>query len=308
MQSETGFGIDVVIPIYRPDDNLALLLSRLLEQTTAPAHIYLLQTIDREGEALYPSQDQRISVHPVKKEDFDHGATRHYGMTLAKQEYVLMMTQDAIPADRRLLEKLAQALDREETAIAYGRQLARPEDGILEKLARQHNYPDQDRIQALGDLERLGIKTYFCSDVCAMYKRKIYFEQGGFVHPAIFNEDMIMASRVIQAGYQVAYCAQARVIHSHSYTCRQQFSRNFDLGVSQRQYREVFEGISSEKEGAGFAASSLKYLIRRGHFWKGFYFAVQCAFKLAGYQLGKRYDRLPRRVVLACTMNKSYWR
>lgn len=30
-----------------------------------------------------------ISVHPIKKSDFDHGATRAYGALMAKSEYVL---------------------------------------------------------------------------------------------------------------------------------------------------------------------------------------------------------------------------
>ena len=120
-------------------------------------------------------------------------------------------------------------------------------------MTRVYNYPGESCIKSIDDTERLGIKTYFCSDVCAMYRKSVYNKLGGFVRKTIFNEDMIMASKVINSGYNVAYCASARVIHSHSYTCIQQFKRNFDLGVSQKQYHEVFESVSSEKEGAGYA-------------------------------------------------------
>ena len=41
---------------------------------------------------------------------------------------------------------------------------------------------------------------------------------GGFVASYHFNEDMIMASKVIQAGYKIAYVAEAMVIHAHKYT------------------------------------------------------------------------------------------
>lgn len=44
---------------------------------------------------------------------------------------------------------------------------------------------------------------------------------------------MILAGRMVQAGYKVAYAAEARVIHSHNYSGLQQFHRNFDLAVSQ---------------------------------------------------------------------------
>lgn len=97
-----------------------------------------------------------------------------------------------------------------ERAIAYARQLAREGADVVEELTRVHNYPPQDQIKRKEDLERLGIKTYFCSDVCAMYRLDRYQKMGGFVHPTIFNEDMIMASSVIRAGYQVAYWCRGR--------------------------------------------------------------------------------------------------
>ena len=216
------------------------------------------------------------------------------------------MTQDAVPAGTDLLERLVKPFEDDRTAITYARQLAREGADLLERLTRVHNYPPEDQVKSKADLERLGIKTYFCSDVCAMYRLDRYMEQGGFVHPTIFNEDMIMASRMIQAGYQVAYCGSAEVIHSHNYSCMQQFHRNFDLGVSQKQYREVFESISSEKEGAGYAKSTLLYLLKRGKPGKAFYFALQCGFKLFGYKLGKNYDHLPQKLVLWCTMTPGY--
>jgi rhamnosyltransferase len=71
---------------------------------------------------------------------------------------------------------------------------------------------------------------------------------------------MIYAAKVIENGYQIAYAADARVIHSHNYTGKQQFHRNFDLGVSQAEHPEVFEGISSESEGIHMVKTTIKEL------------------------------------------------
>ena len=307
MDNQEQIRIDVVIPVYHPDASFPKMIKKLMHQTIRPHHIYLMQTVSGPQEALVQPQDERISVHPVVREQFDHGGTRHLGLTMGDSPYVLFMTQDAMPADDHLLERLAEGITQDHVAIAYARQLAREQADIVERMTREHNYPDQDRLQSLSDLETLGIKTYFCSDVCAMYRREIYEQMGGFVRPTIFNEDMIMASRVIGAGYRVAYCSRAQVIHSHSYTCMQQFYRNFDLGASQRQYHEVFDAISSEKTGAGYARFMLSTLLKKGRVFKAFYFALQCGFKLAGFKLGKRFDSLPRRLVLRCSSQKSYW-
>ena len=299
--------IDIIIPIYKPDARFLQLLNKLLTQTIPPHHIYLLQTIVSEGDPLVSVTEDCISVHPILQKDFDHGATRHYGMTLSQSEYVMCMTQDAMPANEHLLEELAQALQDPKTGIAYGRQLAREQADIVEQLTRNHSYPPESRIKTKEDIQTMGIHAYFCSDVCAMYRHSLYNELGGFVHPTIFNEDMIMASKVLNEGYQVAYCGQAEVIHSHNYTCMQQFHRNFDLGVSQKQYHEIFDVVSSEKAGASFAKETIIYLVKHGRLCKAFYFALQCGFKLFGYKLGKKYDKLPKKMVLACTMNRGYW-
>lgn len=39
------------------------------------------------------------------------------------------------------------------------------------------------------------------------------------------------------------------VVHSHNYSVKQQFHRNFDLAVSQTAHPEIFEQVSSEAEG-----------------------------------------------------------
>lgn len=95
------------------------------------------------------------------------------------------------------------------------------------------NLPDESRKKGKADIEEMGIKTFFCSDVCAAYRVDLFHKLGGFESPVIFNEDMFFAAKAVFAGYYVKYEAEAKVIHSHNYTVRQQFHRNFDLAVSQ---------------------------------------------------------------------------
>jgi len=298
--------VDVIIPAYKPGAEFQELLARLIKQTVVPEHIFILQTVE-DGEELLQFSEDCIRVFPVQRAEFDHGGTRDYGVRLSEADYILLMTQDAMPENAGMIEELLKGFAGKPVGMSYGRQLPRKDADITEQLARHYNYPPVSRLKTRADLENLGIKTYFCSDVCAMYDRKLYLELGGFVYPTIFNEDTIMASRIIQAGYGVYYAAEAKVVHSHSYTCMQQFRRNFDLGVSQNEYSEVFENISSEKEGAGFVKKTVLELCKGMHFVKAFYFVWQCAFRLIGYKMGKNYDRLPKRMVLWCTMSPWYW-
>ena len=302
--------IDVIIPVYRPTEKLHKVLYRLCRQTHLPEQIILLHT--RDGIKLDVSVcKDRVSVTeiPILEKEFDHGRTREQGIWMSDADIVVMMTQDAVPADPFLLEKLSEVLNEHPDAVAaYARQIPDQNCGLLEKYTRVFNYPPKSQIKSQKDLPKLGIKTYFCSNVCAAYKKSIYEEIGGFVKKAIFNEDMIYAGTMAKQGYGIAYAADACVIHSHNYSCRQQFHRNFDLGVSQADHPEIFEGVPAEGEGLRLVKKSLAYLIKTGHIWQIPKLAGQSGFKYMGYFLGKRYKKLPKKVILFCTMNREYWK
>lgn len=159
------------------------------------------------------------------------------------------MTQDAVPADVYLVEKLVSAFEKEKVAAAYARQLPDKDCDIIERYTRSFNYPKESSVKTKADLDRLGIKTFFCSNVCAMYRRSIYEKLGGFVKHTIFNEDMIFAGKLIQEGYAIAYVAEARVVHSHNYTNCQQLHRNFDLAVSQADHPEILPWQNQKVKG-----------------------------------------------------------
>ena len=218
------------------------------------------------------------------------------------------MTQDALPADNRLLEELtAPFLSDDRIAVSYARQLPEKDSGEIERFTRAYNYPEESCVKGKEQLSEMGIKTYFCSNVCAAYKKDIYQELGGFVRHTIFNEDMIYAGRLIQEGYAVAYAADAKVIHSHNYSCMQQFHRNFDLGVSQAEHPEIFAGVPSEGEGIKLVKKTINYLIQKRKIWLIPGVILQSGCKYAGYLSGKNYRKLPRKMILWCTMNREYW-
>ena len=303
--------IDVIIPVYKPGQELFELLGMLAKQTVPVQNIIIMNTEEKYFQQLvygrrFLQEYKNVRVFHLSKKEFDHGGTRRRGVRKSDADIFVMMTQDALPADERLIEELTAAL-KDKTAVSYARQLPAPNCRETEKIARLFNYPPKSRIKTAEDIQELGIKTYFCSNVCAAYRRDIYEELGGFPGHTIFNEDMIYAAGAIRAGYAVAYEAKARVIHSHNDTCIELFRRSFDLGVSQAQYRQVFQGISSESEGKKLILETSRILWRDHVPWKlpGFY--IQCFCRYAGYLLGRRYEKLPRKWVLAFTANKEYW-
>ena len=256
---------------------------------------------------MYTISD-RVKIHRILPEEFDHGGTRNLGAEMSDAEILVYMTQDAMPADQFLIERLLYGFSYENVAAVYARQLPAADCQFIERYTREFNYPKTSRLKSKEDLSKLGIKTYFCSNVCAAYQKDVYERLGGFVRKTIFNEDMILAGRMIQEGWKIYYAADAKVIHSHNYSCRQQFHRNFDLAVSQADHPEIFEGVPSEGEGMRLVKDTAKYLLKSGRPWLLVSLVCKSGWKYMGYKLGKNYKKLPRWLILKCTMNPRYWR
>ncbi|MBQ7563708.1 MAG: glycosyltransferase [Lachnospiraceae bacterium] len=231
-----------------------------------------------------------IEVHRLKKSEFNHGLTRNAGVRCSEAKVVVLMTDDAVPNDCYLIEQLLSGLSEENTAVCYARQLAGEDADLAERFSREYNYPPESRRKTSLELQELGIKTFFCSNVCAAYNRQVFDELGGFTE-TIFNEDMIFARKALNAGYAIKYQAEAKVIHSHRFTNREQFRRNYDLAVSQKLHPETFSDVSSEKEGFRYVGKAYSYFRANKRGLLIVPFAVTCGFRFLGYRAGKMFGK-----------------
>ena len=301
--------VDVIIPAYRPGKEFEKLLDSLSTQNYPVEKILVMNTEEKFWNTAWEKKFPKVDVVHLKKADFDHGGTRCRGARLSDSDIMVFMTQDAVPADRNLIGNLIRPLqENSKVGAAYARQLAREDCAYLEKYTRRFNYPETSSIKWEKDTGIYGIKTYFCSNVCAAYRRGVYLELGGFPHPVIFNEDLVFAAGAIQNGWKIIYKADARVIHSHEYTYRELIRRNFDQGVSQACHPEIFEKVKSEKEGIHLICTLVKKLLKERKYLQIIQLFVESGCKYLGYQMGKLYRQLPESFIMKLTMNHNYWR
>ncbi len=304
--------VDVVVLTYHPDQKFLDLMGMLQKQTVQPNRIIIMNTEEKYLERLlygtrFVDQNPNAEIHHLSRKEFDHGATRSHAADYSSSEYLVYMTQDAVPADEYLIEELLRPMEDPDVQVSYARQLPDKDAGPMEVYNRGFNYPDHDRVQDSKTFSELGIKTYFCSDVCACYRRSYFENAGRFVTRAIFNEDMVFAAGVVNDGKKVYYASKAQVVHSHNYKAKQQFKRNFDLGVSQADHPEVFAGVKSEKEGVRLVKGYIDTLVGSGKVWYIPIMIVHCAARYLGFKLGLRYKSLSKKIIWKFTSNRSYW-
>ncbi|MBQ2406054.1 MAG: glycosyltransferase family 2 protein [Lachnospiraceae bacterium] len=308
------YSVDVVLLTYKPKEQVLQLIDLLEKQTYPVEKIIIINTEEKYFRKIFyetgfMKKYNNLEVYHISEKEFDHGKTRNKAVKYSESDIFICMTQDAIPDNEFLVENLVKALmDKPDIAAAYARQLPLADCREIERYTREFNYPDKSCVKSIADIDRLGIKTFFCSNVCAAYNRKIFENQGKFICRTIFNEDMIYAGKAIKAGYRIAYCAEARVRHSHNYTCLQQLKRNFDLGVSQSDHPEVFADISSSSEGMRLVKDTIVHLWNTNNKRYIPYLIVSSAYKYIGYKLGLNYNKLPDKMIKKCTMNINYWR
>ena len=280
--------VSVIIPTLNAERWISKQLDMLLSQTVE-AEILVIDSGSTDCTvSIVASYGDRICLLQIPRDSFDHGGTRDFALHQSTGDYVLFITQDAMPTDQYCIEKLLYAFSSPDIAAVYGKQIARPDAPEYERLIRLFNYPDQPRTWRGADIPRYGVKSYFFSNVFAAYRREAYLAAGGFDAPILSNEDMMMAAKLLHTGYALAYTPEAKVYHSHHYTLREELRRNIRIGKVMEQYRDRLTGASADNEGWRMLRFVGSGLAREGHIGGLLGFGIRAVVRLAGNRIGKR--------------------
>ncbi len=297
----------VIIPTLNGEPVWQRCLEGLRQQLPQPDHVLVVDSGSTDGTDV-AAQDAGFDLLRISKHEFDHGGTRQMAAARLKDFDVLVyLTQDAVLADANALKQLVAAFADPKVGTAYGRQLPRQEADPIEAHARIFNYPPQSNIRTLADKTTLGIKAAFTSNSFAAYRTEALMAVGGFPEKLILGEDMVVAARMLQAGWSVAYVSDAQVYHSHGYTIAQEFKRYFDIGVMHQDQAWILQEFGKpEGEGGRFVRSELAYLKKQAPFLLPAAF-VRTIAKYAGYKLGQHALSLPLPLRRKLSMHQSYW-
>lgn len=279
--------ISVIIPTLNAERELPELLRMLRIQTIRPDEVIVVDSESSDGTAA-AAKESGARVLSVLRKDFDHGKTRDLALRESVGDTVVFLTHDAVPADEHFLDNLIRPLKESRVAVTTGRQLPKMDASPMERLVREFNYPAESHIRSEKDVARMGIKAFFCSDVCAAYNREIYMELGGFDYPLKTNEDMFYAAKAIRNGYRVAYAADALVYHSHNFSLKEQYRRNYIQGYEIERHRPILGEVSQESEGMKMVKYVSGGLLRQGRLFSFARFGLDCCARLVGSRAGKK--------------------
>ncbi len=255
-------------------------LAAVRMQTLRPRRLLLTDTESTDETAALAAA-AGFEVIPVARREFDHGATRQAMVeaVAAEVDFVIFLCQDALLTAPDAFARLLACFDNPRVGAAYGRQLADRHAPLLERLAREANYPAESHLRTEADIPQLGLRTAFCSDTFSAYRLEALRTIGGLPRTP-FGEDMLAAAQLLLHHYAIAYCAEAAVLHSHAHTLRQEFARGRAIGEMHRLHPWLLERFGSAEGSSGA-------LLRRVG-WALPLVAPRLLLKYLGYRYGRR--------------------
>jgi len=251
----TTLAASVLIPTRAPGAAIERVLSAVYRQQPAFPFPFDVVVVDSGSspEELGIMRRFPLRLHQIDPREFGHGRTRNLLGSLATGEVLVYLSQDAEPASGDWLARLVAPLADSSVAGAYARQLPRPDASPLMRffLAEMYGPAPARRGLRAGQVASLG--NIFFSNVSSAIRRDVW-QTIPFRADAIMSEDQYWAYDVLRAGFQVVYEPAAQVWHSHNYSLRTLYERNWLSGRSLR-------GLIGDSTG-GVARRGLAYLGR----------------------------------------------
>lgn len=279
--------ISVIIPTLNGEKYIGDLLKSLLNQTIKIDEIIVVDSESSDNTVEIVKKFNNGKIISILRNDFNHGETRDLALKESKGDIALFMTQDVLPVDDKCIEELVKPLNDKSIAQVTARQIARDNASPREKLVRSFNYPIKDNCRNKNNIKDLGIKAYFSSNSCAAYNKDIYLKIGGFEKGLKTNEDMFYAAKAIKEGYSVAYSSKAKVYHSHNYSLKEQYDRNYIMGYEIEKHRQLLNNVKENSEGIRLVKYVMSNLLKEGHILSFLYFPFDCLARYLGNKNGR---------------------
>lgn len=225
----------VVVPTFNGGEIFKIVFNAVKSQRTPWNYeILIVDSGSTDGTVDFLNNYSDITLISIPNHEFQHGRTRNLAANNAQGDYIVFLTQDAIPVGEFWLYNLVISLQHYPCAAgAFGRHVAHDDASIFTKHDLESHFSAFDEksliVSKNTDPSRfendIGWRQFlhFFSDNCACLRKSVFN-----VHPypeVKYGEDQLWAQQIINAGFEKVYAISAVVKHSHDYSPEETFSR-----------------------------------------------------------------------------------
>ncbi len=206
--------ISIVIRAFNEEEHIGRLLFGITQQTVSDPEVILVDSGSTDATLAIAAQYHVKTVH-IQPEDFTFGRSLNTGIAASKGDLVVMISAHCYPVYPDWLEKLTEPFTKAEIALSYGKQRGGESNHFSEHQFFRKYFPDNSVMQQAHP---------YSHNANAAIRRSLW-EIHPYDETLTGLEDLAWSSWAMESGYEVAYVAEAEVVHQHNETMRQVYNR-----------------------------------------------------------------------------------
>lgn len=213
-------GVSVVIPTWNAGAEFERLLQALRAQRGFDRVEIVVVDSGSSDQTLALARTHGAKLVQLPHEEFSHSYARNLGVAQATGEYLMVMTQDAMPTSRFWLYNMYLALTyRREIAAVSCAEFPRRDADLYQRAASWSHYRDigaceRDALHAMPQGGSANVLRWNAqlSDVACFMRAETARR---YPYTGDYAEDLALGLRLIRDGYSTCFLGRELVIHSH---------------------------------------------------------------------------------------------
>lgn len=246
--------LSIVIRAYNEEENIERLMLGIAAQRLQ-AHEVIVVDSGSTDATVEIARNHGAKIVPIKKSEFTFGRALNRGCAEANGDILVFASAHVYPVYDTWLEKLVEPFEDSNVVLSYGRQRGNELTKFSEHQVFARWFPRTSEFPQ---------RTYFCNNANCAIRRSTWEEQP-YDESITGLEDLAWAKAAQARGGQLAYVAEAEIVHVHNETWQQ----------IQNRYRREAIAMRSIVENAHFTRADFARLFFRTAFqdsraaWRG---------------------------------------
>jgi len=214
MKRITTGNCSIVIRAFNEEKHIGRLLEGVRQQTLKDVEIILVDSGSTDG-TISAAQSFAARIVRISSSEFTFGRSLNLGIQATTRELIVIASAHVYPVYPDWIAALLNPFQNENVALTYGKQRGPETAQFSEQQIYYQWYPDVSMPRQ---------STAFCNNANAAIRKSLW-QQNPYDETLTGLEDLAWGKWVKEQGYDIAYVAEAEIIHVHTETPEGIFNR-----------------------------------------------------------------------------------
>ena len=206
--------LSIVIRAFNEVQHIGRLLYGITQQTYHNPEVVLVDSGSTDKTLSIAAQYPVKVVH-IQPEAFTFGRSLNMGIAASSGDLVVITSAHCYPLYPDWLEQLTKPFSNAQVSLCYGKQRGGKKNHYSEHQFFRKYFPDHSVLQQAHP---------YSHNANAAIRRQLW-EKHPYDEDLTGLEDLAWSSWVLETGYEIAYVAEAEVVHQHNETYQQVYKR-----------------------------------------------------------------------------------